>query len=100
MYQDEDVQVLLTEIARLRKALHNTGDYVPQDIALDCLTMLETTGFGKEGTSNTLFGMVQQACEEVKRLRVILATCEEARNAAVKHSQRLAKVIHDLNYNR
>lgn len=49
-------------------------NYVPQDIAEDCVLRLEATGYGKPGHANTLWAMVRDACAEVISLRVKLAS--------------------------
>jgi hypothetical protein len=46
-------------------------------VASDCIQFLETAGYGKPGTANTLWGMTQAACEEVTGLRQRVAELEK-----------------------
>lgn len=44
------------------------GCYVPQQNAIEMMERLNKAGFGKVGTTNTLWGMVFAACERVEKL--------------------------------
>lgn len=49
------------------------GAYIPQKLAAELIAMLEISGFGKQGTSNTLWGMVHEALLSHEQLSEIVS---------------------------
>lgn len=71
-------------------------------ISEQCRGMLEAAGYGKDGNANTLWGMVRDACAEVKRLRERVAGIDRFPESTVNHvilsiQQRLLSDLQNAN---
>jgi hypothetical protein len=66
---DAELRGLAAEMRKVRELVQSSDSYVPQDVAAECLLMLESVGLDKAGHGNTLLSMVTSAVERIADLR-------------------------------
>jgi hypothetical protein len=66
---DAELRGLAAEMRKVRELVQSSNSYVPQDVAAECLLMLESVGLDKAGHGNTLLSMVTSAVERIADLQ-------------------------------